>query len=84
MNDSISAFNDKRQTDSMRITPLGFYLRVVVNEKPLNLVKTTSSVISVLSLLFGSNVVFHMLLLNICIRILYFSLFNIQGITLGA
>ena len=31
----------------MRKTPLGFCLRVIVNEKPLNLEKTTSSVLSV-------------------------------------
>ena len=32
----------------MRVTPLGFCLRVFVNEKRLNLEKTTSSVLSVL------------------------------------
>ena len=32
----------------MRVTPLGFYLRVTENEKSLNLEKTTSSVLSVL------------------------------------
>ena len=31
----------------MHVTPLGFCLRVIVNEKPLNLEKTTSSVLSV-------------------------------------
>ena len=35
----------------MRLTPLGFCLRVIVNEKPLNLEKTTSSVLSVLLLI---------------------------------
>ena len=42
-----------RQKESMRVTPLGFCLRVIVNEKPLNLVKTTSSVLSVLLLIYG-------------------------------
>ena len=36
----------------MRVTPLGFCLRVIVNEKPLNLEKTTSSVLSVLLLIY--------------------------------
>ena len=34
------------------VTPFGFYLRVIVNEKPLNLKKTTSSVLSVLLLIY--------------------------------
>ena len=42
-----------RQKESMRVTPLGFCLRVIVNEKPLNLEKTTSSYLSVLSLIYG-------------------------------
>ena len=33
---------------SVLVTPLGFYLRVIVNEKPLNLEKTISSVLPVL------------------------------------
>ena len=37
----------------MRITSLGFCLRVIVNEKPLNLEKTTSSVLSILLLIYG-------------------------------
>ena len=37
----------------MRLTPIG--LRVIVNEKPLNLEKTTSSVLSVLLLLYVTN-----------------------------
>ena len=36
-----------------RVTPLDFCLRVIVNEKPLNLEKTTSSVLSVLLLTYG-------------------------------
>ena len=32
----------------MRVTPLGFCLRVIVNEKPLNLKKTTFSVLFVI------------------------------------
>ena len=39
----------------MRVTPWSFYLRVIVNEKPLNLKKTTSSVLSVL-LIYGRNI----------------------------
>ena len=35
-----------RQKESMRVTPLGFCLRVIVNENPLNLEKTKSSVLS--------------------------------------
>ena len=37
----------------MRVTPLGFCLRVKVNEKPLNLKKTTSNVRSVLLLIYA-------------------------------
>ena len=37
-----------------RVTSLGFFLRVIVNQKPLNLEKTTSSVLSVLLLIYGS------------------------------
>ena len=36
-----------RQTESMRVTPLGFCLRVIMNKKPLNLEKTTANVLSV-------------------------------------
>ena len=36
----------------MRVTPLGFCLRVIVNEKPLNLENTTPSVLSVLLLIY--------------------------------
>ena len=39
-----------RQRGRMRVTPLGF--RVVVHEKPQNLEKTTSSVLSVLLLIY--------------------------------
>ena len=39
----------------MRVTPLGFCLRVIVNEKPLNLENTTSSVLSVLLLIYGRD-----------------------------
>ena len=42
-----------RQRKSMCVTPLGFYLRVIVNEKILNLEKTTSSVLSVLLLIYA-------------------------------
>ena len=37
----------------MHETPLGFCLRVLANEKPLNLEKMISSVLSVLLLIFG-------------------------------
>ena len=36
----------------MRVTPLGLYLMVIVKEKPLNLEKTTSSVLPVLILIY--------------------------------
>ena len=36
----------------MRVTPLGLCLEVIVNEKPLNFKKTTSSVLSVLLLIY--------------------------------
>ena len=39
-----------RQRESMRVTPLGFCLWVIVNEKPLNLENTTSSVPALLFL----------------------------------
>ena len=37
----------------MRVTPLGFRLRVIVNENLLNIEITTSSVLSVLLLIYG-------------------------------
>ena len=37
----------------MRVTPLGFCLRVIVIENRLNLEMTTSSVLSVLLLIYG-------------------------------
>ena len=39
----------------MRETHLGLCLRVIVHEKPLKLEKTTSSVLSVLLLIYGFN-----------------------------
>ena len=42
-----------RQRESTRITPLGLCLRVIVNEKPLNFEKSTSSVLSVLLLIYA-------------------------------
>ena len=47
-----AALNNKTERESMRVTPLGFCLRVIVNEKLLNLEKTTSSVLSVLLLVY--------------------------------
>ena len=41
----------------MWMTSLGFCLRVIVNEKPLDLEKTTSSVLSVLLLIYGMDVI---------------------------
>ena len=41
-----------RQRESIRLTPLGFCLRVIVNENPLNLEKTTSSVLLLINLCF--------------------------------
>ena len=41
-----------RQRESMRITRFGFCLRVFVSEKPLNVEITTSSVLSVLLLIY--------------------------------
>ena len=35
----------------VRVSPLGFFLRVIVNEKPLNIEKATSSVLSELLLI---------------------------------
>ena len=39
--------NPKAERESKHVTPLGFCLRVIVNENPQNLEKTTSSVLSV-------------------------------------
>ena len=51
-----------RQRDSMRClargTPFGFRLMVIVNEKKLNLEKTTSSVLSVLLLIYDLDQLF--------------------------
>ena len=41
----------------MRVTSLGFCLRVIVNEKPLNLEKTTFNVLPVLLLIYVLNIV---------------------------
>jgi len=38
------------ESENMRVTPLDFCLRVIENEKPLNIEKTTSSGLSVLFL----------------------------------
>ncbi len=40
-----------KQRESMRVIPLGFFLRVIVNEKLLNLEKTTSSFLSIFLLI---------------------------------
>ena len=52
-----AALNNKTEREpvilGMRITPLGFRLRVIVNEKLLNIEITTSSVLSVLLLING-------------------------------
>ena len=42
----------------MCVIPLSVGLRVIVNEKPLNLEKTTSSVLSVLFLIYVKNEMF--------------------------
>ena len=47
----------------MRITPLGIFLRIMVNDKPLNLEKTTSSVLSVFLLIYDFFQDQHLLLL---------------------
>ena len=44
-----------RQRESMRVTPFGFCLSVIVNKKTLNFEKMTSSVLSVLLLIYGSG-----------------------------
>ena len=53
-----------RERESMRVTPLGFWLRVIVNEKPLNLLKTTLSVLSVLLLIYDYKVLRDELMKN--------------------
>ena len=58
-----------RQRESMRVTPLDFCLRIIVNEKPINLEKTTSSVLSVLLLIYGE----HNNILRIQIKNIFFS-----------
>ena len=49
-------------TRHAQITPLDFCLRVIVNEQPLNLKKTTSSVLSVLLLIYAFNIQVNFLL----------------------
>ena len=44
-----------RQRESMRATPLGFLLKLIVNEKIPNLEKTTSRVLSVFILIYVKN-----------------------------
>ena len=39
-----AALNYKTEREFMRVAPLGFCLTVIVNEQPLNVGKTTSSV----------------------------------------
>ena len=41
-----ATLNDKTEREGKRLTPLGFCLRVIVNEKPQSLEKTISSVLS--------------------------------------
>ena len=43
----------------IRVTSLGFCLRIIMNEKPINLEKTTSSVLSVLLLIYGHGYLLH-------------------------
>ena len=43
---------DRETRKSMHVIPLGFCLWVIVNKKPLHLEKTTSSVLSVLLLIY--------------------------------
>ena len=52
------ALNDKTERESVRVNPLDSCLRVIVNNKPQNLEKTTSSVLSVLLLIYDSNLGF--------------------------
>ena len=47
-----AALNCKTEREHA-FTPLGFCLRVIVNKNPLNFEKTTSSVLSVLLLIYG-------------------------------
>ena len=47
-----AALNYKTEREPVLI-PLGLCLRVIVNEKPLNLEKTTSNVLSVLLLIYA-------------------------------
>ena len=44
---SVELHYRERERESMRVTTFGLCLRVIVNEKPLNLEKTTYSVLSV-------------------------------------
>ena len=53
----------------MHITPLGYCFRVIVNEKPLNLEKTTTSVLSVLLLIYVIDN--HYFCLLICKQTVY-------------
>ena len=52
-----AALNEKTEKvrESMRVTHLGFYLRVIVNEKPLYREKTTYIVLSVLLLIYDCS-----------------------------
>ena len=43
----------------IHVTSLGFCLRIIMNEKPINLEKTTSSVLSVLLLIYGHGNLLH-------------------------
>ena len=48
----------ERERERMRVTPLGLCLRVIVNEKSLNLEKTTLSFLSLLTFIFGDILAF--------------------------
>ena len=51
-------YKTERERERMRVTPLGLCLRVIVNEKSLNLEKTTLSFLSLLIFIFGDILAF--------------------------
>ena len=54
MSYAVTAFDLQDRESMLHVTPLGYGLRVIVNEKSLNFEKSTSCVLSVLLIIYGS------------------------------
>ena len=63
----------------MRVTPLGFFFRIILKEKPQNLEKTTSSVLFVLLLIYALHIIIlHFLNITIYLHLLMMYLLGMK------